>query len=40
MYVLTITEDYNITTLTTCTSNQNNTDVIIPALLVTIPCGQ
>ena len=50
MNVTNITEDYdNITstnftdydniTFNNCTNNENNTDIIIPTLLVTIPCG-
>jgi len=50
MNVMNITEDYdNITstnftvydniTSTNCTNNENNIDIIIPTLLLTIPCG-
>ena len=50
MYIGNVTEDFdNITssnypdydnmTLTNCTINENNIDIIIPALIFTIPCG-
>ena len=51
MYVTDVTNDYNnITdlnttnnydniTFTNCTNNENNIDIIIPSLLLTIPCG-
>ena len=31
--------DYDIMTLTNFTNNENNIDIIIPTLLLTIPCG-
>ena len=41
MYVTIITDDYNDTLSinNNCTNNDNNIDIIIPALLYTIPCG-
>ena len=50
MNITNITDDYdniteydNITstniTLNNCTDNENNIDIIIPALLFSIPCG-
>ena len=50
MYIANVTDDYdNISssnytdydnmTLTNCTINENNIDIIIPALIFTIPCG-
>ena len=44
MYIVNVTDDYdNITsnnmTLSNCTDNENNIDIFIPALLLTIPCG-
>ena len=39
MYVLNITEGYDNITLTNCTDNENNIDIHIPTLLITIPCG-
>ena len=50
MYIANVTDDYdNITssnytvydnmTLTNCTINENNIDIIIPALIFTIRCG-
>ena len=47
MYVTNITtKDYDeITDLSTtndyknCTDNENNVDIILPSLLLTIPCG-
>ena len=46
MYIKTVTdydkmtECYNITLSSNCTMNEINIDIIIPALLFTIPCGQ
>ena len=38
MYITNDTDDYdNISSI--CTNNENNIDIIIPALLFTIPCG-
>ena len=36
-----MTDDYNdtISINNNCTVNENNIDIIIPALLFTIPCG-
>ena len=39
MFVLNITDDYDNMTLTNCTDNENNIDISIPILLVTMPCG-
>ena len=45
MYITNVTDDYdNITdfdnmTLSNCTNNGDNFDIILPALLYTIPCG-
>ena len=43
MYVTTITDDYDNTTdlnfTNNCTSNENNIDIILPILLLTIPYG-
>ena len=44
MYITNVTDDYdNITstniTSSNCTNNENNNDIIIPALLFTVPCG-
>ena len=36
MYVTNITDDYDICN---CKDNENDIDIIIPALLFTIPCG-
>ena len=37
MYITNVTDDYdNITS--NCTNNENNIDISIPALLITIPC--
>ena len=51
MYVTNITDDYdnitsskdtdyvNMSPLSNCTNNENNIDIIIPTLLLRIPCG-
>ena len=39
MNVTKITDDYDNMTPTNCTDKDYNTDIIIPALLFTIPCG-
>ena len=39
MYIVNITDDYDNMTLCNCTNTENNIDIIIPALLFTIPCG-
>ena len=31
--------DYDNMTLSNCTNSENNFDIIIPTLLLTIPCG-
>ena len=36
MYITKITDDYDICN---CTDNENNIDIIIPALLFITPCG-
>ena len=33
------TDDYDNNTFTNCTDNENNIDIIIPTLIITIPCG-
>ena len=39
MYIANVTDDYNNMTLTTCTDNEYNTDILIPTLLFRIPSG-
>ena len=39
MYVLNITDDYDNLTLTNCTDDENNIDIIMPTLFLTKPCG-
>ena len=39
MYITNVTDDYDNMTLCNCTNNENDIDIIIPALLFTIPCG-
>ena len=41
MYITNTTDEYNDTLSlnNNCTDNENNIDIIIPALLFTIPCG-
>ena len=39
MYVTNITDDYMNITLSNCTNNENNIDIIIPTLFLKIPCG-
>ena len=34
-----MTDDYNNTLSSNCTKSENNIDIIIPTLLLTIPCG-
>ena len=34
-----ITDDYDYISLCNCTDNEYSIDIIIPALLFTIPCG-
>ena len=41
MYIANVTDDYdNITdmSLSNCTNNENEIDIIIPTMLFTIPC--
>ena len=38
MYKTDITDHYNNNN-NTCTNNENNIDIIIPTLIITIPCG-
>ena len=39
MYVTNFTDDYDNITFTNCTNNENNIDIILPTLLLTILCG-
>ena len=39
MNIINITEDYDNISICNCTNNENDIDMIIPALLFTIPCG-
>ena len=40
MYVTIITDDYdNISSISNCTHNKNRMNIIIPTLLLTVPCG-
>ena len=39
MYITNVTDDYDIMTSCNCTNNENDIDIIIPALLFIIPCG-
>ena len=39
MYVTNITDDYDNMSSCNCTDSENDIDIIIPALLFTIPCG-
>ena len=39
MYITNVTDDYDNITLSNCTNNENGIDIIITALLFTIPCG-
>ena len=39
MYITNVTDDYDNMTLCNCTNNENDIDIIIPALSFTIPCG-
>ena len=40
MYITNVTDNYDTNmTLSNCKNNENNIDIIIPALLFTIPCG-
>ena len=41
MYIANVTDDYNDTLSinNNCTNNENDIDIIIPALFFTIPCG-
>ena len=40
MYVTDFTDDYDNMSLTNCTDNGNNIDIIKPTFLLTLPCGQ
>ena len=42
MYITNITDDYNdtLSIKNDCTDNENNMDIIIPTLLLTIRCGR
>ena len=39
MYISNVTDDYDNMTLCNCTDNENDIDIITPALLFTIPYG-
>ena len=41
MYITNIIDDYNdtLSVNNNCTNNENNIDISIPTLLLTIPCG-
>ena len=39
MFITNITQDYDNITFTNCTNNENNIDIVIPTLLLTIPCS-
>ena len=39
MCITNITDDYDNISFCNCTNNENDFDIIIPALLFTIPCG-
>ena len=39
MNITNVTDDFDNMTLCNCTNNENDIDIIIPALLFTIPCG-
>ena len=39
MYITKITDDYDNIIFTNCTDNENNIDIILPALFFTTPCG-
>ena len=39
MYVTNITDDFDKMIFTNCIDNENNIDIIIPILLLAIPCG-
>ena len=39
MNITNITDDYSDTLISNCTDNENDIDIIIPALLFTIPYG-
>ena len=36
---LNISNDYDNITFTNCTDNENNIDIIIPTVILTIPCA-
>ena len=39
MYIINVTDDYDNISLSTWTNNENDIDIIIPALLFTIASG-
>ena len=39
MYVTNITDDYDNMKSSNCTKNENNIDIIIPTLILILPCG-
>ena len=39
MSIIKVTDDYDNVTLCNCTNNENDIDIILPALLFTIPSG-
>ena len=39
MYVTNISADYDNITLSNCTVKENNIDIFIPTLLLTVTCG-
>ena len=39
MYITNITDDYDNISICNCTNNENDIDIIIQALIFTIPCG-
>ena len=39
MYITNITNDFDNISICNCTNNEIDIDIIIPALLFTIPCG-
>ena len=39
MFIANVTDDYDNISLSNCTNNENDIDIIIPALLFSILCG-
>ena len=39
MFVLNNFDDYDKNTISNCTNNENNFDIILPTILLTKPCG-